>query len=137
MLLYFNEFCRAKDLCAELKTKIDFISEKEKVKWEDGFIPSDFPIHQFPGYRDMGAPLIVETNGKTTIIGMFQEQLDEHGKGPLFSKISLFSKIHPDAFNWIVNYADWTEDDQCTKYTSCSCGIKATSETDLFNNRYA
>ena len=53
-----------------------------------------------------------------------------------FMKMSLLSKIHPDAWNWIVNYADWTEDDQCTKYTSCSCGIEANSETDLFNNRF-
>ena len=106
-----------------MKTKIDFISEKEKVKWEDGFIPKDYAIHQFPGYRDMGAPLIVETNGKTTIIGMFQEQLDEHGKGPLFSKISLFSKIHPDAFNWIVKNSDETQDSNCESFTSCSCGI--------------
>ena len=125
------EYCRAKDFCAELKTEISFVEETEYMRWTNPAPAPDFPIQQFPGYRDTGAPLIIETRGRMTIIGMFREQLDEHGKGP-----SMFSKIHPDAFNWIVNYADWTEDDTCTKYTSCSCGIEANSEVDLFNNGY-
>ena len=112
------------------------------MKWtNDGLQrlrPSDFPIGQFPGYRDTGSPLVIESRGtgRMTIIGMFREQLDENGKFSSFMKMALLSKIHPDAWNWIVNCADWTEDDQCTKHTSCSCGIEANSETDLFNNRY-
>ena len=92
-----------------------------------GYHYTYFPIQQFPGYRDKGTPLIIEgEGGRKTVIGMFREQLNENDKGPY-----LFSKIHPDAFNWIANYADWTEDDKCTKYTSCSCGIEGTP-----NDRY-
>ena len=110
-------FCRAKDFCAELKTEIDHV-EEQKVEWtNDGLQrlrPSDFPIGQFPGYRDTGSPLIIESRGtdRMTIIGMFREQLNENGKFSSFMKMSLLSKIHPDAWNWIVNCADWTEDDQ-------------------------
>ena len=137
----YLDYCRAKDFCAELKTEIDHVEEK-KVEWRNDGLqrlqPSDFPIGQFPGYRDTGSPLVIESRGtgRMTIIGMFREQLDENGKFSSFMKMSLFSKIHPDAWNWIVNYADWTEDDTCTKHTSCSCGIEANSEKDLFNDRY-
>ena len=93
-----------------------------------GYHYTYFPIQQFPGYRDKGTPLIIEgEGGRKTVIGMFREQLNENDKGPY-----LFSKIHPDAFNWIANYADWTEDDKCTKYTSCSCGIEG-KPNDRYN----
>ena len=93
-----------------------------------GYHYTYLPIQQFPGYRDKGTPLIIEgEGGRKTVIGMFREQLKENDKGPY-----LFSKIHPDAFNWIANYADWTEDDKCTKYTSCSCGIEG-NPNDRYN----
>ena len=41
-------------------------------------------------------------------------------KGP-----SLFDRLTPERVNWIVNYADWTQDSTCYTFTSCSCGIPA------------
>ena len=129
-------FCRAKYICAELQGAIDHVEEREKGYRgleNTGFHYTFYPIHQFPGYRDKGSPLIIEDEGgRKTIIGLFKEQLNENAKGP-----ALFSKIHPNAFNWIVTYADGTEDSKCDSYTACSCGIEGKGNTDSFNNRFA
>ena len=51
---------------------------------------------------------------------MFRETLDNRAKGP-----SMFDRLQPDTVNWIVNYADWTQDSTNYTFTSCSCGIPA------------
>ena len=84
----------------------------------------------FPGYYDRGTPLIVNENSRSTIIGMFQENLAD-GTGTSWKGIpisykgpAVFNKITPETFNWIVNTADWTQDSSCHTYASCSCGVK-------------
>ena len=79
----------------------------------------------FPGYYDRGTPLIVHENSRSTIIGMFQENLaDGRVPGKTYKGPAVFNKITPETFTWIVNTADWTQDSSCHTYTSCSCGVK-------------
>ena len=80
---------------------------------------------QFPGYYDRGTPLIVNENSRSTIIGMFQENLaDGTVLGTGYKGPAVFNKITPETFTWIVNTADWTQDSSCHTYASCSCGVK-------------
>ena len=69
----------------------------------------------FPGYLDRGTPLIIQEGGRSTVVGLFHEQ-DNPSNKP-----TLFSKIHPDVFNWIVKYSDGTHDSRCESFISCSC----------------
>ena len=75
------------------------------------------PVEAFPGYLDRGTPLIIEEGGRQTVIGLFKGA-EIHRDRP-----SLFYKIDPDAFNWIVKKADEVHDSSCESFTSCSCGI--------------
>ena len=128
--------CRAKHFCAEwlnsdqqsgiVYNVLEIERDIQSLGLENEIIRNEFVnIPQYPGSRDIGTPMILErdidmplSEERHTIIGMFQEQLDENDRGP-----ALFSMIDPDAFNWIVTYADWTQDSKCYSYTSCSCGI--------------
>ena len=76
------------------------------------------PVQAFPGYLDRGTPLIIKEGGRQTVIGLFQGAENVQSDRP-----SLFYKIHPDAFNWIVKKADEVQDSSCESFTSCSCGI--------------
>ena len=74
----------------------------------------------FPGVLDRGTPLIIKENGRHTVLGIFQETLNEDSaKGP-----ALFSQLYPDSVNWIMNFADWTQDSACNVFTSCLCGTR-------------
>ena len=89
----------------------------------------------FPGDLDKGTPLVIKEgeDNRNTIIGtqwkkkfmyldlytgIFRELLDHKPEGP-----NLFDRLTADIVNWIVNYADWTQDSNCYTFTSCSCGI--------------
>ena len=87
-------------------------------------------------YLDRGTPLMVKENGRWTVIGILTNteryQNNQNQQRPLY-----FSKIYPEAFNWIVKHADSTQDsgfdphhNSCETFTSCSCGIVGKS------NRY-
>ena len=87
-------------------------------------------------YLDRGTPLMVKENGRWTVIGILTNteryQNNQNHRRPLY-----FSKIYPEAFNWIVKHADSTQDsgfdphhNSCETFTSCSCGIVGKS------NRY-
>ena len=137
-----NHKCRDKHFCPDLKY-INLILEREKLLWQKEKKNLHTQIQQFPGYLDRGTPIIIEQDRKRTIIGIFQERLNEKyrftswalGGHHDYTGPYLFSKIDPDAFNWIVNYADWTHDSKCTDYTSCSCGIEGKQVNDNFNNK--
>ena len=74
----------------------------------------------FPGVLDRGSPLIINENGRNTVYGIFQEHLNEDSaKGP-----ALYSQLNPDSVNWIMNFADWTQDSACNVFTSCLCGTR-------------
>ena len=73
----------------------------------------------FPGVLDRGTPLIINENGRNTVLGIFQEHLNADAKGP-----ALFSQLYPDSVNWIMNFADWTQDSACNVFTSCLCGTR-------------
>ena len=141
VLIYHN--CRDKHFCADLLNDINLVLEREKLIWQEEKKNLYHQIQQFPGYLDRGTPLIIEQDGKRTIIGIFQERLNENyrftswalGGHHDYTGPYLFSKIDPDAFNWIVNYADWTHDSKCTDFTSCSCGIEGKQVNDNFNNK--
>ena len=115
-------FFRGKHFCVD-KTKVTF---KERIfeyshTFDGGvrFNREEQVVDQlFPGHRDRGTPLIVKENGKNTVIGMFEKHLTQDpAKGP-----SLFSKLQLDTINWIINFADWTQDSNCNfTYTSCMC----------------
>ena len=91
--------------------------------------------HEVVGNLDRGTPLMVKENERWTVAGILTHT-------PRFEKFQTsrplyFSKIYPEAFNWIVKNADSTQDsgssassDSCETYTSCSCGIVGQS------NRY-
>ena len=81
---------------------------------------------EFPGDRDEGSPLVIQENGRSTVIGMFLKQM----KGP-----ALYAQITPDTVNWIRENADWTQESSCALntetdhywakenlFTSCGCG---------------
>ena len=81
---------------------------------------TDFDNVLFPGVLDRGTPLIIKENGRNTVLGIFQEQFNEDSaKGP-----ALFSQLYPDSVNWIMNFADWTQDSACNVFTSCLCGTR-------------
>ena len=93
----------------------------------------------FPGYLDIGTPLIIKKYyDRNTIIGMFQDQLNaDSSKGP-----ALFTKLDPEAVQWIVETADWTQKtnyktrgSSCITHTSCSCGMENGPETRKSVNR--
>ena len=93
----------------------------------------------FPGYLDIGTPLIIKKYyDRNTIIGMFQDQLNaDSNKGP-----ALFTKLDPEAVQWIVETADWTQKtdyktrgSSCITHTSCSCGMENGPETRKSVNR--
>ena len=73
----------------------------------------------FPGVFDRGTPLIINENGRNTVLGIFQEHLNADAKGP-----ALFTQLYPDSVNWIMNFADWTQDSACNVFTSCLCGTR-------------
>ena len=70
-----------------------------------------------PGPLDQGSPLIMQENGRKTIIAMFLRRLP---------KVGLVAQLSPETINWIYENADWTqestESNRCTTFTSCSCG---------------
>ena len=82
---------------------------------------------EFPGDRDEGSPLVIQENGRSTVIAMFLKQM----KGP-----AVYTQITPDTVNWIRDNADWTQESSCARnidspinhweqenlFTSCSCG---------------
>ena len=72
-----------------------------------------------PGVFDRGTPLIIKENGRNTVLGIFQEHLNADAKGP-----ALFTQLYPDSVNWIMNFADWTQDSTCNVFTSCLCGTR-------------
>ena len=99
------------------------------------------------GYLDRGTPLMIKENGRWTVIGILtntkkykndQNQYIQHiTSGAHFSRPLYFSKIYPEAFNWIVKHADSTQDsgrdphhNSCETFTSCSCGIVGKSENE-------
>ena len=91
-------------------------------------VTSEVSSQMFPGYFDIGTPLIIRKNDHYTIIGMFEDQLNADGRR---DDPALFTKLDPDAFEWIVKNADWTQEARlgnegsyCFTHTSCSCGIQ-------------
>ena len=91
----------------------------------------------FPGYLDIGTPLIIKKWGRYIIIGMFQDQLNANSKGP-----ALFTKLDPEAYKWIVENSDWTQvasskyfGRTCDTHTSCSCGKPNGPQTPKSVNR--
>ena len=82
---------------------------------------------ELPGDLDEGSPLVIEENGRNTVIGMFLKQM----KGP-----AVYAQITPATSNWIRDNADWTQESSCANnlhsdlhywekenlFTFCGCG---------------
>ena len=85
-----------------------------------------------PGPLDQGSPLIMQENGRKTIIAMFLRRLP---------KVGLAAQLSPETVNWIYENADWTqestESNRCTTFTSCSCGTATVQKRRRSHKRSA
>ena len=85
--LYYMELfacyyiCRGKHLCSEK-------------------LHTDYYNTEFPGITDHGTPLVLEENGRATIIGIFLYRLNSP---------AMYAQIDSAIANWIYDYADWTQ----------------------------
>ena len=103
--------------------------EKSYVKYQNDMPGQDDEVDniELPGDLDEGSPLVIEENGRNTVIGMFLKQM----KGP-----AVYAQITPATINWIRENADWIQESSCARnpdseyywakenlFTSCGCGI--------------
>ena len=125
-------FCfRGRHLCID--KQYGDISQTE-FSYADDYYVSSKPTtwlrrQPFQGVLDRGTPLIINENGRMTVLGIFKEQLPQQAtieglpkppdEGP-----ALFNQLDADTVNWIMNNADWTQDSACNTFTSCMCGTE-------------
>ena len=122
---------RGKHLCIDKQygdiSQTEFFFEDDHIIYSK---PSTtFRRQPFQGVLDRGTPLIINENGRNTVLGIFKEQLPKQddieglppppAEGP-----ALFNQLDADAVNWIMNNADWTQDSACNTFTSCLCGTE-------------
>ena len=122
---------RGKHLCIDKQygdiSQTEFFFEDDHIIYSK---PSTtFRRQPFQGVLDRGTPLIINENGRNTVLGIFKEQLPQQdtieglppppAEGP-----ALFSQLHADTVNWIMDNADWTQDSACNTFTSCLCGTE-------------
>ena len=107
---------------------LDDVPDEDIIKTKTS-VASGGSSSEVARYLDRGTPLMVKENGRWTVIGILTNteryQNNQNQRRPLY-----FSKIYPEAFNWIVKHADSTQDsgrdphhNSCETFTSCSCGI--------------
>ena len=128
---------RGKHLCIDKQygdiSQTEFFFEDDHIIYSK---PSTtFRRQPFQGVLDRGTPLIINENGRNTVLGIFKEQLPQQdtieglppppAEGP-----ALFSQLHADTVNWIMDNADWTQDSACNTFTSCLCGTEGGPDFD-------
>ena len=135
MNMYFS--FRGKHLCIDKQygdiSQTEFFFEDDHIIYSK---PSTtFRRQPFQGVLDRGTPLIINENGRNTVLGIFKEQLPQQDTieglpAPPDEGPALFNQLDADAVNWIMDNADWTQDSACNTFTSCLCGTEGGPDFD-------